>query len=250
MYFRYLSVSSQLVIYLAMICTEPIPQWTSMTAPATVAGKYVMQLQRLDIMDVCSLNPTALCFWHNLAPSPEYTPKEQFTVSVMLNILTTLPPTHPLNSSPVSPTLTLLQSNKLVVDTLQDEPVGLNEQRVLFSPISVEMPLSKMQIPNYPSRSCTTLPVQVPMVKQLILNIFTVCTVHKVFTSSMCLVGAELSGEQGCGCSGRNRDRGGEEGWDYTGTKARQRGTGLGRDVVRTELRPTKAGKTAKKEYS
>ena len=34
---------------------------------------------------------------------------------------------------------------------------------------------------------------------------------------------------------------------DYTGTKARLRGIGLGRDVVRTGLRPTKAGKRAKK---
>lgn len=64
----------------------------------------------------------------------------------------------------------------------------------------------------------------------------------------MALVGTGLSKDLGCGCSGRNRDRTGEEGRDYTGTKARQRGLELRRDVVRTELKPTMAGKTEKKK--
>lgn len=48
-----------------------------------------------------------------------------------------------------------------------------------------------------------------------------------------------------CGYDGRNRDRAGKK--DCAGRKARQKGMGLGRDVVRMKLRPTKAGKTAGK---
>lgn len=44
-----------------------------------------MQLQGFNIMDACTLNSTTLCFRENVAPSLQYIPEEQFTVSVMLN---------------------------------------------------------------------------------------------------------------------------------------------------------------------
>lgn len=85
-----------------MIFSQPIPQWISMTALATVAGKYMITLQSLSITDVCSLNPTTLYFWHNLAPSLHCIPEEQFTVSMMLNAS---PPTHPAISTALKPLL-------------------------------------------------------------------------------------------------------------------------------------------------
>ncbi len=152
MSFRYLFFKST-VIYLAMICTQPIPQWISMTAPATDAGKYVMQLQSFNIMDVCSLNPTTLCFWHNLAPSPEYIPEEQFTVSVMLNILPTHPSTRPFIQLPSlcythTPTLQQVKGNHIAWKTS-----WVKCTRSAFFPVSVEMPLSKTRRTNCSSTS-------------------------------------------------------------------------------------------------
>lgn len=49
----------------------------------------------------------------------------------------------------------------------------------------------------------------------------------------------------GCGCSGMDSEGAGKK--DAAGTAARQ--SGLGRDVVGSGLKPTKAGKTEKKSY-
>lgn len=143
------------LLYLAMICTKPILQWASRMASATVAGKYVMQLQSFDIMDACSLNPTTLCFWHNLAPSLQCIPEEQFTVSMMLNV-EYLPPTHPPSHfygrcCTHAPSLKQVRGSSVARKTC-----WIKCTRGAFSPIAVDMPLSKTWMPNCSSRSCST----------------------------------------------------------------------------------------------
>lgn len=71
----------------------------------------VMQLQSFSIMDACSLNPTALCFWYNLTPSLQYIPEEPFTMSVMSN-------TSPPSVSFTTPNYTLTPTRRQVGGSL------------------------------------------------------------------------------------------------------------------------------------
>lgn len=74
------------LLYRAMICTQPIPRWTAVT------GKYVMQLQSSDIMNVCFAKPnhtlllTQPCTFSKVHP--------RGAIHCVNDAEYTLPPTH------------------------------------------------------------------------------------------------------------------------------------------------------------
>lgn len=203
-----------------------------------------MQLQRLHIMDVCSLNPKHF--------APDTTLHLLQTTSQRSNSLCQRcwlppPPTHP--PTPQLPNVSHIHTREL-------KQVGGKHFTWKTSWVQWTKDVSSLLSPLrclWARHVSPTAPVGVAHLHQLKF-LWKEIGMPQYLRSAWSLRikydlgwSWEQSRDLGCGCSGRNRDRAEEEGRDNTGTKARQRGMGLGRDVVRTELRPTTPREAAKK---
>lgn len=229
-----------------MICTQPISLWTSKTAPATVSENLCDAAAEPWYNGCLFTKPNHTLPLTQPCTSSSVHPKG--AIHFVRDVKYNQPTNPPVQGSPSTPTLALLHiEKKSVATTWLDKPFGLNEQRVLSITFQLRWPLESHSTP------CTRVGVAQRhhhsfLLKYLVLQCFSACTVYKVFFPSCFLFlffGGNLAGIWAVATVGGTAIELGRR--TVLGLKpCSQRGMGLWRDVVRKRLGPTKDGKTAK----